>query len=176
MNKFQIYFEPHNNNVFSFTLSISRINEMDDTYKMKIIKEVKTPSKTYTYKIREFHLGIQEIKEKIDKIDFTKKYDKYIDGEMYYIRVDENYILTSNKEQVKYILDLFNFEDLFNINVLQYDKIKNMYEFIKLNSLFVKKVSNIQDSDKFLKLFDYYINKDPYKIFENMNNLENFIF
>lgn len=175
-NKFQIYYKPDERNSSSFTLSISRINEEDDTYKIKIIREISTPSKTYTYKIQEFHFGVQGIKDKINQVDFDREYDKYQNGAMYYVKADEDCFYTGNKKQIQYILDLFQFDELFRINVLQYDKIKDMYEFLKLNDLFVEKVTNIQDTEKVMNLFDFYVTQNPYKVFENMGNLENFLF
>lgn len=179
VKKFQIYYSPKNNlDVYSFTLSFSRINEDDDTYKLKIIKEIKKNSfQIETYKIKEFHFNAKEIINKINQIDFEEKYDSYCNGDdMYYIQYEDKKITTSNKQQIEYILDLFNFDELYNINISQYDKIKDVYEFIKLNRLFLHKISKIESNDLFLDLYEFYLNKNPYKIFENLNNLDNFCF
>lgn len=173
INKFQIYYKPTNDtNIVSFTLSISRINTIDNTYKLKLIKEVKNDYKIDTYKIKEFHLNVDTIIEKLNIIDFNKKYDNYIEKEdVYCIKLDNNKIMTSNKNQIQYILDLFDFESLYNINICQYDKIKDIYEFVKLNNLFLSKVLKIKDDKQFMSIYDYYLNKNPYKIFENLNEL-----
>lgn len=173
MEKFQIYYEPKKSDIRSFTLAISRLNEADDTYKFKIIKEVKNGLKVNTYKIKEFHIGVQDIIKKIAQIDFQKEYDSSESGkDMYYISADDNSITTSNKNQIKYILDLFQFDEIFNINVIQYNQIKDVYEFIKLNQLFIHKISKVSD-ETFSRVYDFYLHKNPYKVFENMNHLEN---
>ncbi len=172
MNKFQIYYEPKKSETRSFTLAISRLNETDDTYKFKIIKEVKNGLKVDTYKIKEFHIGVKEVLNKIAQIDFEKEYDSYKNGAMYYISVDDKSITTNNKEQIQYILDLFQFDELLSINVIQYPQIKDVYEFVKLNQLFIHKISQVND-ETFSRVYDFYIHKNPYKVFENMNYLEN---
>ena len=174
--KFQIYYAPHNKEVDSFTLSISRINDKDDTYKLKLIKEIKKDFKIETYKIKEFHIQASCIIAKLNNIDFNKKYDKcQTNQDTYCIKLDDNKILTSHKEQIQYILDLFQFDELYAINIVQYPQIKDVYEFIKLNKLFLHKISNVKNNEKFLSIYDYYLNKNPYKVFENLNNLENFV-
>lgn len=173
MDKFQIYFEPKNSDVRSFTLAISRINEDDDTYKLKMIKEIKNGIKVDTYKIKEFHIGVKDIIDKIAMIDFDKKYEKCQSGkDAYYISADDASISTSNKKQIQYILDLFQFDDLFYINIIQYSQIKDIYEFLKLNKIFIHKISEVSD-ETFAKVYDFYLHKNPYKVFENMNYLEN---
>ena len=68
MDKFQIYYEPKKSDISSFTLAISRLNETDDTYKLKIIKEIKNGIKVDTYKIKEFHIGVKNVTNKIKQI------------------------------------------------------------------------------------------------------------
>lgn len=172
MEKFQIYYEPKRSDVRSFTLAISRLNETDDTYKFKIIKEIKKDITVETYKIKEFHIGVKEIVEKIAQIDFDVDYDFDKEGkEMYYISADDKSIKATNKEQIQYILDLFQFDDLYNINVIQYPQIKDVYEFVILNKIFIHKMSQVSD-ETFSRVYDFYIHKNPYKVFENMNYLE----
>ena len=173
MDNFQIYYEPKKSDISSFTLAISRLNETDDTYKLKIIKEIKNGIKVDTYKIKEFHIGVKNVTNKIKQIKFEASYDKCQKGkDIYYISVDDISISTSNKKQIQYILDLFQFDDLFNINVIQYPQIKDIYEFIKLNKIFIHKISEVSD-ETFAKVYDFYLHKNPYKVFENMNCLEN---
>jgi hypothetical protein len=181
IDKFQIYFKPNEDasepeGVISFTFSISRISLKDDTYKLKIINEIKEDFKQKTFKIKEFHFNASEIIAKIRTIDFEKEYDPQNPSkDVYFIKFGNKKICTSNKEQIQYILDLFQFDDLYGLNVLQYEDIKDVYEFVKLNKLFKTKVLCL-DNDKYYKVYDYYLHKNPYKVFENLNNLENFAF
>lgn len=176
-NKFQIYYAPKNKkNDISFTISFSHIDENDNIYKLKVIKErkSKTSINVNTYKIKELHFNTTELLQKINKIDFSKKYDKEdISKDIYYIKYNNQEIITSNKSQIQEILDIFRFDELYNIPITQYNQIKNVYEFLDFNKLFRDKSKNL-NNDKFMSIYDYYLNKNPYKVFENLNNLEQF--
>ena len=179
--KFQIYFASHTEackteHLSSFTLSLSRINEQTNTYKLKLITEVANPSslQATTYKLKEFHMNARKVISLINKIDFTKDYGKVdTNKDLYCIKFEDKKIMTSDKEAIMEILKVFHFDELMAIPVNQYSKIKDVYEFLTFTELFMTYSQDLSD-EQFERVYDYFLNKDPYKVFENFNTLDTF--
>lgn len=116
VDKFQIYYKPKDSNIESFTLRISRINKETNSYKYKVIKEIlNNENKIETYKIKEYRNNVEDILNKIDKInlDNIKNENLINNEELYCICLGNKKIITTNKNEIQYILDLFDFEKLY---------------------------------------------------------------
>lgn len=178
-SKLIIYYHPsekEKSKIKSLTLSFSRLNDENDTYRQKLILQQNINNKIEEYKIKEFHLNAEKIKEKIRKIDFEREYDKVNDllEEYYLIKFNNKEIKTNNHNQIKYILDIFNFDDLMQIQHYHYKYIKDMYEFVSINNLLNAKAISL-DKPQMLKLVEILKVEDPYRIFRNMIKLDEFI-
>lgn len=126
INKFQIYYKPNDSIIESFTIKYSRINKETNSYKYKLIKEIHNGNKIETYKIKEYRNDVNDILNKLEKIniDNIKNESFYYDNnELFCICLDDKKIITTKKENIQYILDLFNFDKLFNLDIKEYKKV-----------------------------------------------------
>lgn len=174
MKKFQIYFKSKENE--NYTLSISRIDEITNTYKLKVIYETFNIStmEHEKLKIKEFHLGANEVLKKIKKIDFNKKYNFDKNSTSYYqISFDENKINSSNQDEILEILNEFNFLELIKINPKEYPYIKNVYEYIHLKNVFINECTKLSE-DNILKISEAFEQSNPYEIFEHISYIEKY--
>ena len=172
MDKFQIFYKINSMNNISF--SISRIDLQTDTYKLKIIYESfdKNTFSTKKYKIKEVHLGASEVLYEIENIPFDKYKENDID------LLDESYVQISygmrkitskNILDFENILDDFGFLDILKIQVEEYDKIKNVYEYVKLRDLYINRRIHTYDSKKILEELK---ENNPYDLFEDISYLK----
>ena len=90
------------------------------------------------------------------------------------IKFNNKEIKTNNHNQIKYILDIFNFDDLMQIQHYHYKYIKDMYEFVSINNLLNAKAISL-DKPQMLKLVEILEVEDPYRIFRNVIKLDEFI-
>lgn len=171
MEKFQIFFKSNQNK--DYTLSISRIDELTNTYKLKVIYET-FDGDTMKYektKIKEFHIGAKEIIDKIEEIDFSKKYNFEKNSNSYYqISLGDKKINVSDKKEILDILDSFNFIEITNITPNECKYIQDIYEYLKLKNLFMKKCAKYSEAD-ILKINERFSTENPYDIFENISYL-----
>ena len=178
--KLIIYYEPEENvneYIKSFSLSFSRINEKDGTYKQKAVLEhrSKTRGTIEEYKMKEFHTKASEILKKIEKINFKKEYSKPVKGAEYFCLIFGNEkIETSNYEEIKEILEDFSFMKLSAITHKHYRYIKDMNEYTKLMEILNGKISEL-NKDQLITLSDNFKNMDPYSIFQSMGWLPLFL-
>ena len=118
MNKLQIYHQPRRNHPDfwdSVTLSFYDYDEEKNTYKMKIVCEIRGQ----TFKHKELRSDLPALVEKLNKIDFANySMAKVVREESYYyIKYGEISATTSDAEDIADILELFNFQmalDMFN--------------------------------------------------------------
>lgn len=176
MERFQIYFKMKNKNVH--ILTITRVDEETNTYKLKKILEVYN-SKNGTiekHKIKEFKIGVDEIKQKIEKIDFNRKVTPVIDYDKPYCQISygDKKIQTSEILEIKDFLDIFNFMEIIEISKNEYGKVKNIYEYIKLRKILLEKCSKVED-DKVSIIINKFLNEDPYELFEKFEYFDKFI-
>ena len=121
INKFQIYYKPNDSIIESFTIKYSRINKETNSYKYKLIKEVHNGNKIETYKIKEYRNDVNDILNKLDIIKIESFY--YDNNELLCICLNDKKIITTKKENIQYILDLFDFDKLFNLDIKEYKKV-----------------------------------------------------
>lgn len=176
MERFQIYLKEKNKNVYSY--SITRIDEKTNTYKLKFIF-AEYNQKTFSYdkyKIKEFHIGIERILSKIEKIDFEKKFESKVDENLdfYQISFGDKEISSNNKEDLEEYLDFFNFLEICKISKNEYPYIKDINEYIVLRDILLDKCKDLEQ-DKLQKIIDLLTNTNPYDIFENFENFSDWI-
>ena len=179
-NKLIIYYEPASGiheYIKSFTLSFSRINEEDRLYKKKAVLQHKSKKRNCIeeYKMKELHTDAETIVDKISRINFHKAYSPIVEGsDKFYITYGDNKIATSNKQEIQYILDLFNFDRILNITHKHYEYIKDMDEYTVLLDSLNKKLPELNGSQiKTLSRTFKYTN--PYNVFQNISCLPNFL-
>lgn len=178
--KFIIYYEPVKDDreyMKSFTLSFSRINKEDNTFKKKVILEHRSRARNTIeeYKIKEIHLGAKNLLDKIHKVDFKKSYSKPVKGSEYFcIKYGNRMIETSNIDEIRDILELFNFVKLSDITHKHYKYIKDMDEYTKLLDILNSKITSL-NGEEISSLSQIFKTIDPYKIFQSMDRLPEFI-
>ena len=179
--KFIIYYQPPSvelTGLKSLTLSFSRLDEETNTYKQKLIAEAKDESGiVQKYKISEFHIGLDKIQEKINAVDFNQSFDKpehNSTSPIFLIKYDDKKIETSNYNQVKEILELFRFSEMINISRKHYHCIKDLYEYLELQDIIQEKCKRLSPSLKSV-YFSLIQDEDPYKTFQNMGWLEEYL-
>lgn len=174
MKKFQIYFKL--NEKENYTLSISRIDEVTNTYKLRVIYEHfnKISLENEKLKIKEFHLGAKDVLEKINKISFEREYSFDINSSSYYqISFDNKKIKTTNKEEILDILNDFGFLEILKISSKEYLYIQDMYEYIKLKKLFLEECSKLTE-EEIMKISEAFDNNNPYEIFEHISFIKDY--
>jgi hypothetical protein len=180
IKKLIIYCEPAagvHEYVKSFTLAFSRINKEDKVYKKKAVLQHNSKSRNCVeeYKMKEIHTDADVILDKIAKIDFEKEYSPIVDGaDKFYITYDDNKIQTSNKEEIQYILDLFNVDKLMNISHKHYEYIKDMDEYTILLDTLNSKLPDL-DGNQIKTLSRTFKYTNPYNIFQSMSWLPIFL-
>lgn len=171
--KFIIYYKPAGTGkgVNALTLSFSRLSTEDNTYKQKLILEYTNENgQIEEYKIKEFHIGANEILEKIDNIDFSRFYinkKEYDDQDYILIKYGNKKIETTDKKQVDDILNLFKFNDLMHITRKHFKYIKDMYEYVDLVNILNSKLNSLSGK-QMAKLSHLFSHEDPYRIFQSM--------
>lgn len=181
-SKLIIYYKPskgYNNRIETFTFSISRIDIKDNIYKQKVIIEHKSSitGEIEEYKLKEIHLNAAQIIDKILSIDFNKNYPAPIfdnKHDYFLVKYDNKKIETSDKESIKYILDLFKIDKLMSITHKHYKYIKDMYEYTELVDILNTK-NNELTGKQLITLAHIFKRVDPYDIFENMDYLEKYL-
>lgn len=180
--KFVIYYEPPRSKreyLKSITLTISRINPDDNTYKIKLLQEhiSKTRGVVEEYKMKEIHLGANEIIEKIEKVDFERNYSAACKDEKhdyFYISYGDKTIETSNIDDIEYILEEFCFNDLISITHKHYEYIKDMYEYTELVKILNNKINSLS-GEQLATLSRLFKPSNPYLIFQSMAWLPEFL-
>ncbi len=178
--KLIIYYEPAEGAyeyTKSFTLSFSRINEEDGTYKKKAILEHKSKKRQCVeeYKMKEIHTDAEKVLEKINKIDFEKEYTKPTDGgEIYHISYEDKRITTGKKEEIIDILNAFNFDKLLAITHKHYEYIKDMDEYTKLLDILNSKLADLS-GEQLKVLCRTFKEVNPYSIFQSMGWLPRYL-
>ena len=178
--KLTIYYKPQENKgeyVKSFTLSFSRINLTDNTYKQKAILEhrSKNRNRIEKYNLKEFHIGANELVRKFDKFDFEKEYSKPEKEKDYFcITYKDKEIETSNYEEIKSFLEDLDFLSLVSITHKHYPFIKDMYEYAALSNILSEKMLKL-NGKQMMALINIFKNSDPYVVFSNMNDLSYFL-
>jgi hypothetical protein len=178
-SKFTIYYQPCSSSyeyIKSITLSFSRLENEDNIYKKKLILEHKSKTRNAIeeYKMKEVHIGADKIKEKINKIDFNqeKKVCETNGLEDYFlIQYGDKKIETSNKEEIQYILDMFNFDNLMTITHKHYSYIKDMDEYTELTKILYSKIPHLKREDLIMVSSEFKFT-DPYHIFQRMPYFE----
>lgn len=180
ITKLNIYYEPAEG-VYeytkSFTLSFSRINEEDNTYKKKAILEHKSKKRQCVeeYKMKEIHIGAKELLEKIKKIDFDKEYTEPVEnGETYCISYGDKRLITGKREEIEEILDLFNFGKLLAITHKHYEYIKDMDEYTQLLDILNNKLTDLS-GEQLKILCKTFKEVNPYSIFQSMGWLSRYL-
>ena len=179
-DKLIIYYEPAEDSyefIQSFTLSFSRINKKDNTYKKKTILEHKSKKRNRVeeYKMKEFHIDADNILSKINKIDFDKEYTKPTDsGETYCISFGDKKLITGKKEENQEILDDYNFDKLLAITHKHYEYIKDMDEYTKLLDILNSKLCELS-GEQIKTLSGLFKEVNPYNIFQSMGWLPKYL-
>lgn len=173
--KLLIYYKPSRQDmpdILSITLSFSRLNPVDNTYKQKIIIErVDEHGEIKKIKMKEMHVNVEKIFEKIKEIDFDKKYTNNIDDdETFLIQYVDKRIYSSKREEVADILALFSFDELVKIPIYHYDIIKDMYEYTELVKALEKRKEELSDEHRVM--LDIVFKIDPYDVFEHIYYLD----
>ena len=180
IDKLIIYYEPAEGTyefTKSFTLSFSRINKEDNTYKKKAILEhiSKKRNRLEEYKMKEMHTNADEIIAKIEKIDFNKKYTKPTDtSETFCISYGDKQLITGKKEEIQKILQEFNFDKLLAITHKHYEYIKDMDEYTKLLDILNSKLADLS-GEQLKVLCRVFKDVNPYSIFQSMGWLPKFL-
>lgn len=183
MTKFEkliIYYEPAEGTyefTKSFTLSFSRINEKDNTYKKKAILEHQSRKRNRVeeYKMKEFHINADDILSKIEKIDFDKNYTQPTEiSETYCISFGDKKLITGKKEEIQEILDDFNFDKLLAITHKHYEYIKDMDEYTKLLDVLNSKLGELS-GEQLKTLCRVFKEVNPYSIFQSMGWLPRYL-
>lgn len=180
ISKLMFYFEPsqkNNSRVRSYTLSFSRIDKDNNVYRQKAILQYWSEKRNILeeYKMKEVHVGAKELYEKIKKIDFTKQYSSPKDnGDKLYICYEGKQLLIGDLQEVKDILEMFNFLDLYKISHKHYNYIKDMNEYIELKNILYKKAKELSIEEQTV-LDNLFKENDPYKIFHNIPYLKNYL-
>lgn len=179
-DKLIIYYKPAEGTyeyTKSFTFSISRINEQDDTYKKKIILEhiSKKRNRVEEYKLKEIHINAKEIIAKIKEIDFNKTYTAPItNGDEYDIIYGDRRISTGKKEEIQEILNAFNFDKLLAITHKHYEYIKDMDEYTKLLDILNSKLGEL-NGKQLSVLSSVFKDVNPYHLFQSMGWLPKYL-
>ena len=175
MEKFQIYLKDRPGGDVT-TLSISRIDTTTNTYKLKVVKEGYN-SKTNSYeknKINEFHIGADEVVDKIKRIDFKKDSNTTNIEERYCeITLDGKKIISNDVESLKTYLDMFDFLDIVQISKNEYKNIKDLQEYLVLRKMLIEKCKGLEGEK-----VEIIINKlveNPYDVFENFGFFDKYI-
>lgn len=178
--KLLIYFEPSPENmpgVISITLTFSRMNKENNTYKQKLILQYLNdkglPEKC---KIKEFHVGADKVLEKIEKIDFEAKYDEPSNdenAETFMIKLDDKIIYTSDRKALSEILQLFNFEEITNIPKEHYKHITNLYEYLELMRILKNERKSL--TPEYNKILNRILENNPYDAFYRISYLEKYL-
>lgn len=178
--KLTFYYEPSRKNkrgVRSYTLTFSQIDEETDTYKQKAILQYWSNSRGVVeeYKMKEFHVGVKQLIEKINKIDFNKQYSNpTLDGEKMYIYYKDKQILVGDMSEIQDVLNIFNFFNLYKISHKHYDTIKDMNEYTKLKSALYKKAESLTIKEQAL-LDGLFKRNNPYITFQSIPFLQNYL-
>lgn len=177
--KFMFYYEPGSKNPYtrSYTLSFSQIDEESNTYKQKAILQHWSDKRgnLEEYKLKEVHIGTDKLMEKINRIDFDKEYSAPKSGEeTIYIYFGDKKIATSNLDEVRDILNDFDFVELCKITHRHYKDIKDMNEYVALKKTFDAKVEELSP-DMQLHATRIFRDNNPYISFQSVANLEDFI-
>ena len=125
MNKLQIYHQPHRTHPDfwdSVTLSFYDYDEEKNTYKMKIVCEIRGQ----TFKYKELRNDLPVFAEKLSKLTLASNLMAKIAPEQsyYYIKYGELSVATADADDVADILQLFDFQtalDMFNKHMSQFD-------------------------------------------------------
>jgi hypothetical protein len=179
VSKLMFYYEPAGRNPYtrSYTLSFSRLDPESNTYKQKAILQHWSDKRgnLEEYKLKEVHIGVDKLLEKIEKIDFDKKYSAPESGkETIYIYYGDRKIETSNVEEVRDILDMFDFFELYSITHRHYSDIKDMNEYIALKKTFDEKVQELSPEMQ-MNAIKVFRDNNPYKTFQSIANLNDYI-
>ena len=124
MNKLQIYHQPHRAHPDfwdSVTLSFYDYDEEKNTYKMKIVCEIRGQ----TFKHKELRNDLPAIAEKLSRLNFANHSMAKVAPEQsyYYIKYGEVSATTANADDIADILELFDFQvalDMFNKHMEQF--------------------------------------------------------
>lgn len=111
MDKLQIFYQPrrtHPDFWDSVTLSFYDYDEEKGTYKSKIVCEIRGQ----TFKTKKLCGDLPVFTEKLQKLDLNNhKMNKVASGESYYyIKYGDLAVTTGSADEIRDILDLFNFE------------------------------------------------------------------
>ena len=179
VSKLMFYYEPAGKNPYtrSYTLSFSRLDSESNTYKQKAILQHWSDKRNNLeeYKLKEVHIGVDKLLEKIEKIDFDKEYSAPKSGEeTMYIYYGDKKIATSNIDEVRDILNMFNFFELYSITHRHYGDIKDMNEYIALKKTLDEKVKELSPEMQ-VNAIKVFRDNNPYTTFQSIANLDDYI-
>ena len=123
LQKLQIYYQPKQvNNAphASLTISYSDFDEMNGTYKKKIVLEQNGEK----YKIKQYPTDLAAITSFLEALDLSDFKSSDIDygASYYYIKYGEHVLATSNPEDIREILDWIRFDEIRAYELIQYKK------------------------------------------------------
>lgn len=182
IQKISIYYEPARTSyeyIQSASLVFSRMNNDDNIYRQKYVLEHKSKKRQRVeeYRMIEVHIGADKVQDKMKKFDFDKIYpEAYKDEEheYFYIVCGDKIIETSDRESIQDILDAFRFDELLKITHKHFEYIKDVYEYLDLIKILDTKISNLSRT-RMITLVDNFKLINPYKIFQNIGTLEDFL-
>ena len=123
LQKLQIYYQPkqiNNEPHASLTVSYSDFDEMNGTYKKKIVLEQNGEK----FKIKNYPTNFAEVKAFLEALDLSNFKSSDVDyGESYYyIKHGEHVLATSNPEDIREILDWVGFDKIRAYELSQYKR------------------------------------------------------
>ena len=176
MDRFQIYYKEKNKNVHTY--NITRISKETNTYKLKVILE-EFDSKTLSYnkyKMKEFKIGVEDILNKINSIDFNKNYIANISDNLAYCQISfgDKKIAVNDIELIREYLDLFKFLEICQITKNEYKYVKDIEEYVILRNIFCQKCQDVE-FDKLEKIISTIVDGNPYDVFETFEFFDEFV-
>lgn len=120
IDKLQIYFQPGKNTdgIRSFTLSCSRFDETNNTYRRKLTLE----KEDHKYKIKKYCSDLDKLLKILKLLDLSDRPNEKVEGgqDLYCIKFGDQMAETSDKKKIQDILDLFDFDKEFQTNLNEY--------------------------------------------------------
>ena len=122
LQKLQIYFQPvqHSEHLESLTISYDDFDETSNTFKQKIVLE-RDGAK---YKIKRWLGALGSIKPFLESLDISKyKFtDVNLGDAYYYVKYGEQFLATSNADDIRELLDWVNFDEIQGYGLEEYQK------------------------------------------------------
>lgn len=120
-NKLQLYYQPGNRTkILSLSISISELNEKENTYKHKITFE-RTDGK---YKKKEIRTGLDAMLSSIEphiNISGLTRHEIDMEKDYFYLKCDGEYT-TNDKQDIEGLLQALDFYNILNHDMSTYKK------------------------------------------------------